>query len=197
VQTSLLVLLMVVALLVVGLEGRHDAQSRDRDLVLGVARTLASSPFVLSAVTTTDPATRLRPYTEAVRRANDVDFVVIMAPDRTRWTHPDPRRVGKQFAGRIQPALDGETFSEISGAPGRTVQAVSPVVDGDGDVVALVAVGTGTGSWANEVVRLLPMLLLLLLAGVAAAYAGGPLERQMERQRSARATASRARDTDA
>ena len=198
VQTALLALLLAVSLLLVAvIEARDDARSRDRDLVLGVARTLASSPFVLSAVSTSDPPTRLRPYSEAVRRANDLDFVVFMSTDRIRWTHPDPRRVGQQFAGRIQPALDGETFTEISGAADLTVQAISPVVDGDGEVVALVAVGTGTGSWASEVRRLLPMLVLLLSAGVALAYAGGPLERRMERQRSVRARLSRARDTEA
>ena len=46
VQTWLLLLLLVVGALIVLVEARHDAQAKDRALVLGVARTVANSPFV-------------------------------------------------------------------------------------------------------------------------------------------------------
>jgi sensor histidine kinase regulating citrate/malate metabolism len=198
VQTWLLLLLLIAGALVVLVEARDDAQAKDRELVLGVARTVASSPFVSSSALTPDPATRLGPYAEAVRRANGLDFVVIMAPDRTRWTHPDPSRVGKQFAGRIQPALDGETFTEtFSGSADPSVQAVAPVVDGNSKVIALVAVAASNQTLAGDAVRQLPLLVLLVLLAAALAYAGGPLARRLERQRSARSAASRARHTAA
>lgn len=198
VQTWLLFLLLVAGALIVLVEARHDAQAKDRVLVLGVARTVANSPFVFSSVLTPDPAARLGTYAKAVQGANGVDFVVIMAPDRTRWTHPDPTRVGKQFAGRIQPALEGETFSEtFVGGADPSVQAVSPVVDGNRKVVALVAVGASNQALAGEAARQLPLLVLLVLLAVALAYAGGPLARRLERQRSTRSAASRARVTDA
>ena len=198
VQTWLLLLLLVAGALVVLVETRHDAQVKDRELVLGVARTVASSPFVVSAAATADPAIRLGPYAEAVRRANGLDFVVIMAPDRTRWTHPDPDRVGKKFTGRIQPALDGETFTEtFASSSDPSVQAVSPVVVGNRTVVALVTIGASNQPLAGEAVRQLPLLVLLVLLAAALAYAGGPLVQLVERQRSTRSTASRDRVTDA
>ena len=40
------------------------------------------------------------------------DFVVVMAPDRTRWSHPDPDQLGRPFLGTVGPALAGETFTE-------------------------------------------------------------------------------------
>ena len=133
-----------------------------------------------------------------MQQANGVDFVVIMAPDRTRWTHPDPTRVGKQFAGRIQPALGGETFTEtFPDSTDPSVQAVSPVVDGNGKVVALVAVGASNQAAGGEAVRQLPLLALLALLALALAYAGVPLALRVERQRSARSAASRARVTEA
>jgi hypothetical protein len=77
------------------------------------------------------------------------------------------------------------------------VRAVAPVLDGSRQVVALVAVGASTGSMTGETVRRLPLLLLMLLLAGALAYAGGPLANMLERQRSARSAASRARDTEA
>jgi hypothetical protein len=77
------------------------------------------------------------------------------------------------------------------------VQAVSPVVDGNGKVVALVAVGASNQAPAGEAVRQLPLLALLALLAVALAYAGVPLALRVERQRAARSAASLARVTDA
>jgi len=198
VQTWLLLLLLIAGALIVLVDARHDAQAKDRARVIGVSRTVANSPFVFSSALTADPPTRLAAYAKAVRQANGLDFVVIMSPDRTRWTHPDLNRVGKQFAGRIQPALDGETFTEtFPDSTDPSVQAISPVVDGNGKVVALVAVGASNQALAGEAVRQLPLLVLLVLIAVALAYAGPPLARRVERQRSARSTASPARVTAA
>jgi two-component system CitB family sensor kinase len=198
VQTWLLLLLLIAGGLVVLVEARHDAQAKDRELVLGVARTVANSPFVFSSALTPDPATRLGPYAEAVRRANGLDFVVIMSPDRTRWTHPDPAKVGKKFAGRIQPALDGATITQTFASPtDPVVQAVSPVLDGKNKVVALVAVGASNQAGASEAGRQLPLLVLMVLLAAALAYAAAPLAARIEGQRSARSAASPARVTDA
>ncbi|MEP6761799.1 MAG: hypothetical protein ABJA93_10615 [Sporichthyaceae bacterium] len=59
------------------------------------------------------------------------------------------------------------------------------------------AVGASNQPLAGEAVRQLPPLVLLVLLAAALAYAGGPLVHLVERQRSTRSTASRARVTDA
>src|SRR5687767_6233637 len=198
VQTWLLLLLLIAGALIVLVDARHDAEAKDRALVIGVSRTVANSPFVFSSALTDDPPTRLAAYAKAVQQANGLDFVVIMSPDRTRWTHPDPTRVGKQFPGRIQPALDGETYTEtFPDSTDPSVQAVSPVVDGDGKVVALVAVSVSNQALASEAVRQWPLLVLLAILAVALAYAGPTLARRVERQRSTRSAASPARVTAA
>jgi two-component system, CitB family, sensor kinase len=63
-------------------------RARDRGTTL--ARALASSPYVLEQLGTDDPAATLQPYAETVRAQTGTDFVVVMAPDRTRYSHPDP-----------------------------------------------------------------------------------------------------------
>jgi sensor histidine kinase regulating citrate/malate metabolism len=56
-----------------------------------------------------------------------------MAPDGTRWTHPEPAQIGKTYLGRIAPALRGKAYSETYvGTLGPSVRTVVPVYDGEG-----------------------------------------------------------------
>ncbi|MFC9925329.1 ATP-binding protein [Streptomyces sp. NPDC127190] len=106
-----------------------------------VARSIADSPSVREAIRTPDPSARLEPYALQVMRDADVDFVTIMNPSGIRWTHPDPRQIGKRFLGTIGPAQRGHTFTETyTGTLGPSVRAVTPVYSG-GRVVGLVSAG--------------------------------------------------------
>jgi two-component system, CitB family, sensor kinase len=111
-----------------------------------------------------------------------------MAPDRTRFSHPNPVQLGKPFIGNIGPALAGRTFSEtFTGTLGPSVRAVAPIVDDKGDdkgrVVALVSVGVTTEAISRELGRQLPTLLLLVLFALVVAAAGALLvSRRLRRQ---------------
>src|SRR5215470_19174139 len=80
--------------------------------VTAVARSVADSPSVRSAIRTPQPTRVLEPYALQVMRDTNVDFVTIMTPDGIRWTHPDRKQIGKRFLGRIGPARHGRTFTE-------------------------------------------------------------------------------------
>src|SRR3712207_9487474 len=87
-------------------------------------RSLADSPLVRSAVTGPDPTAVLQPYVEEVRADTGTSFITVLAPDRTRFTHPDPAEIGKPFIGTIGPALAGETFTETyTGTLGPSVRS--------------------------------------------------------------------------
>ncbi|MEV5891482.1 sensor histidine kinase [Nonomuraea fuscirosea] len=106
-----------------------------------VALSVAVSPDVLAALDEPDPSVRLQPYAERVRLATGVDFITIMRPDGTRYTHPNPAEIGKRFLGHTGRALAGETFTETyTGTLGASRRAVTPVVSG-GRVRALVSAG--------------------------------------------------------
>ncbi|MEV0162239.1 sensor histidine kinase [Nonomuraea fuscirosea] len=106
-----------------------------------VALSVAVSPDVLAALDEPDPSVRLQPYAERVRLATGVDFITIMRPDGTRYTHPNPAEIGKRFLGHTGRALAGETFTETyTGTLGASRRAVTPVVS-DGRVRALVSAG--------------------------------------------------------
>jgi two-component system CitB family sensor kinase len=130
----LLLQVAVVALAVAGaaalawLDARRDSAESARQRALGVAETFAHTPDVLAALRAEDPAARLQPMAESVRRATGVDFVVVMRPDRMRYSHPNPSLIGGRFIGTIEPALAGRPFTEtFTGTLGPSVRAVVPV----------------------------------------------------------------------
>jgi two-component system CitB family sensor kinase len=183
-QVLLLTLIVAGGAVGVVVQARRYTEERARDTVLALARSVAASPFVLDQVRGPDPSRGLQPYAERVRHQTGVDFVVIMAPDRTRYTHPNPALIGRPFVGTIAPALAGRTFTETyTGSLGPSVRAVAPVTASTGRVVALVAVGITTQAIGRELGRRLPALLVLVLLALLVALAGAVLvSRRLRRQ---------------
>lgn len=102
---------------------------------------MADSPTVRAALQEHNPTAIMQPYAEEVRVDAGVDFVVVMALDRTRYTHPDVDQIGRLFVGDLGGAPRGTIFTqEYVGTLGASVRSVVPVMD-NGEVVALVSVG--------------------------------------------------------
>lgn len=178
-QVVLVLALVLVAVVLVALDARRDVREAAGERALAVARTVADSPTVTSGVTAAAPSAVLQPYAEAVRADTGVDFVVVMDTDRTRYTHPDPARIGEAFIGDVGRAPRGGTLvQQYTGTLGPSMRAVVPVWSPAGerspdDVEALVSVGI-TVDRIDEALRrdLLVVALvaaLLLALGVAGA----------------------------
>ncbi|MEO3976569.1 ATP-binding protein [Streptomyces sp. CAU 1734] len=134
------------------------------------ATAVAGSPSVIAAAREERPTRTLQPYAEGLRRAAGVDFIVVMAPDGTRWTHPERTEIGRKYLGHTEQALKGEIHSERHlGVLGPSIRTVAPVYD-NGRIVALVASGI-TIQKISEQVR--GQLIALLLAAGAALVLGG------------------------
>ena len=141
---------------------------------LTVASEIAVDPFVHEQLATADPSVTLEPYALATMKATSTDFITIMKPDRTRYTHPNPAEIGKPFVGTIAPALDGRSFTETyTGTLGPSVRAVVPIMDSAGTVVALVSAGVevrkiDAALWPRLLIVLLAACALILLGAFAA-----------------------------
>lgn len=172
---ALLVLLMVAGGLALAIyEARARSTHEAAQRALGIARSVADSPAVVQALDSPDPSARLQPFAEQVRRDTGVDFVVVMSPDRVRYTHPDTRQIGGRFLGGLGDAPLGATFTEeYTGTLGPSMRAVVPVTDGT-SVRALVSVGIGMVSIQAEVWRAVTAIGLAAL-GVLAVGAVGVL----------------------
>src|SRR5512141_3115472 len=75
----------------------------------GIATAVADTPLVLQAASAADPSAVLQPYALKGMQGADADFITIMAPDRTRWTHPRDEELGKPYIGSIDAALHGQS----------------------------------------------------------------------------------------
>ncbi|PZF87109.1 ATP-binding protein [Micromonospora deserti] len=163
---------------------RTDAREAAREEVLAVAHTVAGSPDVRTALLSADPAATLQPYAEATRVATGTDFVVVMAPDRTRYSHPSPEQIGRPFIGDIGPALAGRAFTTTNvGTLGESVRAVVPVRADDGRVVGLVSVGITTRAINRRLLDQAPVLAAAAAPALALAGTGSwLLSRRLRRQ---------------
>ncbi|MEU6776210.1 sensor histidine kinase [Streptomyces sp. NPDC046759] len=140
-QAVLLALVVAGYALFTLVSDRGQAEGAARRQATAVARSIADSPSVRAAIHTAQPSTALRPYALKVQTDTGVDFVTIMTPEGIRWTHPDPRQIGRRFIGTIAPAQRGRTFTETyTGTLGPSVRAVTPVEE-RGRVIGLVSAG--------------------------------------------------------
>ena len=170
---------LVIALIVVGasalalIDARRDGDAAAEEQVLGIATSLADSPSTAQAIESGHATEVLQPVTELVRRNTDIAFITIMAPDRTRYTHTDPAQIGGEYLGTIDPALHGQTFTEVyTGTLGPSIRAVAPVYDGDNRVIGLVAAGILQRSLADRWRAQWPAIAAVGLGALAVSMVG-------------------------
>src|SRR6476620_5411755 len=117
-QAIALQILVIAVVVLVGsalalFDARNDGDAAARQQVLGIATALADSPSTPMALAPGRATETLQPVPEAVRKSTDIAFITIMAPYLTRLTHTDPTQIGQKYIGTIEPALRGETFTEV------------------------------------------------------------------------------------
>ncbi|MFF0559049.1 ATP-binding protein [Streptomyces sp. NPDC004266] len=148
-----------------------QAEETARRQSTATAAAVADSPSVVAAARSADPTAALQPYAESLRRHAGVAFVVIMSPDGTRWTHPEPEQIGRTYLGHIEQARRGRLYSETHlGVLGPSVRTVAPVLDPHGRVVALVSAGITIDKISEQVRG--QVTALLGMAGAALALGG-------------------------
>ena len=155
------------------LDARQDGDEAAREQVIAIATALADSPSTAEAIESGKATEILQPVTEAVRTNTDIAFITIMAPDRTRFTHTDPQQIGAAYIGTIEPALRGETFSEVfTGTLGPSIRAVAPVRNESGQIVGLVSAGILQTSLADRWRGQFPTIAAVSLAALAISLVG-------------------------
>lgn len=173
-QTLMVGAVVVMAFALAYAGARYGQVNTARERSIAVAQAVANSPSVLRALRTNDPARVIQPYAEQVRVDTRADFVVVMALDRTRYSHPTPAMIGRDFIGDLGGAPRGKVFTqEYTGTLGPSMRAVVPVYDGD-RVIALVSSGITFDRIDARLRAQLPAIgaaaAAILLAGFAGAW---------------------------
>ncbi|MEJ5914324.1 sensor histidine kinase [Pseudokineococcus sp. 1T1Z-3] len=185
-QVLVVLLVVAVAAVLAGLDARRDADRSAAERAQAVAETVADAPEVLAVALADEPladrTAALQPFVEQVRAETGTSFVVVMAPDGTRWTHPDTGEIGRTYLGTRGPALAGGRVVEtFTGTLGPSVRAVVPVrADGEdgaesGPVVALVAAGISVDSVGAATTEGVHLVVVAGLGVLALAVGGSYL----------------------
>lgn len=193
-QLVAVLVLVVTALALATYDARSDIRASARDEAISVAQAVARAPVLHEALRTEDPAELIQPFAEAVRVDTGVDFVVVMAPDRTRFSHPSVEQLGKAFIGNLGGAPDGEVYTEeYVGTLGPSIRSIVPVFAAPATatptaapsdaVVALVSVGITLRQLddllVDEFWDIVVAALAVLLVGVLGAWF---ISRRLRRQ---------------
>ncbi|MGB3370593.1 MAG: sensor histidine kinase [Rhodococcus sp. (in: high G+C Gram-positive bacteria)] len=163
---------------------RTNSDEATRREVIAVAASIANEPSTPISIRSENPSAVLQPETERIRMITGVDFIVVMAPDRTRFTHTTVDLIGKPFSGNIDRALAGETFTETYvGSLGPSIRSVTPVTDVNGDIVGLVSAGVTRDKISDQFVSGLPLIIGVVFAAfIVAAIGSVALSRRLRRQ---------------
>lgn len=177
-QAIALQILVIAVVVLVGsglalVDARQDNDAAARQQVVAIATALADSPSTAAAIESGRATEVLQPVTEAVRTNTDVAFITIMSPDGTRFTHTDPRQIGGHYLGTIEPALRGETFTEVyTGTLGPSIRTIVPVRNGSGRIVGLVSAGITQQTLAERWRSQWPTIAAVSLGALAISLVG-------------------------
>nr|WP_258052583.1 SpoIIE family protein phosphatase [Streptomyces sp. Ru73] len=184
-QLAVVLVLVLAAVAALVLQARASSLREARGRSLAAAEAFAHAPGTLSAMRSADPSALLQPRAEEVRKTSGVTYVIAFSPDGVRWTHPDPKLIGKRVTGSYADALAGHVHQTTYRTPGvgRAVDTMVPVVDRSGKVAGLVSVGITVESVNARVTDQLPLLLgsaavALVLATGGSAWVSRRLMRQ-------------------
>jgi two-component system, CitB family, sensor kinase len=176
---QLLVLELAVVVLLLGagfaaayVQAADASDDQAAQETLAVASTVAEMPTVLEALDEPRPSAILQPLAERIRARTGTDFVVVMSPTGTRYSHPDPAEIGRKFIGTIAPAAAGGIVTETyTGTLGPSVRTVVPVFS-HGDVVALVSVGITERHVGQLLASRLPWMVVVAAVALLLGTAG-------------------------
>ncbi|OOM07421.1 ATP-binding protein [Clostridium saccharobutylicum] len=115
---------------------------------------------------------------EEVRLKNNVEFIVIMDMNGTRYSHPVKSNIGEKFEGGDEERVlkNGEQYiSTAIGSLGVSVRAFTPIYDENNKQIGAVAVGMLYNKFDNELYtkmyKFIPIIVLGLILGISGAIA--------------------------
>ncbi|GAA3875339.1 sensor histidine kinase [Streptomyces lacrimifluminis] len=161
------VAVLATGLFLAPLSDQLDDQAMRR--ALAIAQTTAAQPQIAADLQGSRPSVDgpVQAEAERIRKASGAEYVVVMDMRGVRWSHTDPKEIGRVVSTDPRQALAGKEVMEIdSGTLGRSARGKVPLRDTGGRVVGAVSVGIEYDSVRARLFHAIPGLL---------AYAGGAM----------------------
>lgn len=183
-QVTVLLVTLLVGTVLVALYLRRELDQQFESRALSVAHTVASVESVRDALAAGDPNGRIRLFAEQVRRATGSTYVVVADRSGIRYSHPNPRLIGRRVSTEPTPVRTGRDWTGVqTGTLGRSARGKVPVFDDAGRVIGEVSVGILEARVADRLRDELPTIGLYLLAALGVGVlAAGVLARRLKRQ---------------
>ena len=164
-QLAIVVVVVSCGFVVSVLRARHNLDQQAAQKSLAIAHTVAATPAITNAFSAAHPARVIDPLAERIRRATGAAFIVIANRRGIRYSHPDPKEIGKSLlhdpGEPVTAVLAGQTQVAMqTGSLGRSMRAKVPLRDAHGRVVGLVSVGVLETTLGDEIVDELPSIML-------------------------------------
>ena len=109
-QVGIVFLVISVAGVVATMIQADSIRDAHQDRLIGVAESVARLPSVIEAFDDPDPAKTIQPIAELIRQASDVTYVVVTDAAGTRYSHPNPERIGELVSKSHQICLVNRAF---------------------------------------------------------------------------------------
>lgn len=125
-------MVVILSLLLTDLLVSSSIGKNIRDQQAEKARTIATiiseSTNVKEGLETKTPQS-IQEFTKRIRKKSSVLFIVVMDMNGIRQSHPDPKKIGKRFAGGDeQKSLHGKSYVSVSkGTLDKSLRAFAPI----------------------------------------------------------------------
>lgn len=155
----------------------QETQKSLAEKATDIARIVARSAVVIEGLTGQRRADDVQAFTEDIRQATNVEFIVVLNMNGIRLSHPESSRIGQHFVGGDEGAvLTGKEYiSEATGTLGPSLRAFTPVLAPDGRQVGAVSVGILLDKIQQTVQQSHQGLYLAVFIGLLVGVAGAVL----------------------
>ncbi|MEI4768949.1 sensor histidine kinase [Psychrobacillus sp. FJAT-51614] len=108
-----------------------------------VAKLTAQNPTIIEAFDDANPSKSIQPISEIIRQTSGADYVTVANEKGLRYSHPNPKNIGKPTATSNDPVLqDHESIIyRGSGISGPAIKAKTPIWNSKGEVIGVSSVG--------------------------------------------------------
>ncbi len=173
-QLIILALTGVVGLALLTLAQRAQLDKQYEQEALAIASTTAAEPQIRDTLEYGGGGDIVQSIAERIKNRSHASYVVVTNLQGIRFSHPDPRLIGKSV-GLPLAISDGRTHVDIEyGSMGRAATATVPLYGPTGRLVGEVSVGIGETRILSRLWREFPSFVfyggVAIAVGVAASY---------------------------